>query len=321
MLSKIKNVFQRRQPQEPIAVQETPPDITAALAQLISLSQYTANNITDIHNLTAELRQSLAEHAAKTDKNFALLSQNSAISIGGLQRSSDLTSSPLLSPLNEMSEEDIHQSIKRDYPSIYPLWLERLNAMKEAFIETGRQGNAAHGNDFASNYFRQFIAANYRGRIIDVGCGVHGKPYYLSEIDGAHVAGVDPLEPLEKGDFSFATGIGEYLPWVDESFETVVSGTSLDHCVDIEKTLSEFKRVVRSGGNILIWMSYVPGAKEYRPDDPEWTPEDKFHLYHPDESWFEPILSSQFEIRQKVVFYAQSFNHCFYELTIKDPPA
>lgn len=268
----------------------------------------------------SRLEQALAVHAARTDATLALISQNMAIVPGAVVGSQIGRAAQIMPPGQSMTLEEIAERLREDYPKLFPLWEERLGAMRDEFIAHGRVGNAAHGADPAGNFFRQFIAANRRGRVLDVGCGVHGKPYYLSDIPDAEIGGIDPLEPLEPMPIAFATGIGEYIPWADASFETVVSGTSMDHCIDIERTLQEFMRVLQPGGNILIWMSFVKGAKPFAPDDPDWEPEDIFHLYHADEPWFEPLLSAQFEIRQKVKFYAQSFDHCFYELESKRDP-
>lgn len=261
------------------------------------------------------LQQRVAQLSLDTGANFAQLSQNTAIAVGAIAGAQAPAAVPaLVAPDKAMPLDAVARRVREDYPRLYPLWDERLQAMKDAFVAHGRPGNAAHGGDPAANYFRNFVLANHRGRTLDVGCGVHGKPYYLIDIDSARLAGLDPLNPIQPVDFTLATGVGEYIPWADASFETVVSGTSLDHCIDIDRTLAEFGRVMAPGGNLLIWMANMPGAKEFAPDDPDWTPEDEFHLYHPDESWFEPRLTARFEIRQKVKFYAQSFEHCFYEL-------
>jgi SAM-dependent methyltransferase len=205
---------------------------------------------------------------------------------------------------------------RRDFPTVYPLWTERLDSMRDAFRQT-KVGNAAWGGDIYSRIFRNFVERYADGRILDVGCGIFGRPYYLSSYPAQLLSGIDPLEPEERVDFEFARGISEYLPWPDSSFSTVISATSLDHCLSLDRSLAEVRRVLRSGGHYLLWIGSVPGAPKYEPTKPEFAPADKFHLFHFDVNWFEPLLPEVFNIVDRLELHKIGYSHVMYCLERK----
>jgi SAM-dependent methyltransferase len=205
---------------------------------------------------------------------------------------------------------------RREFPTLFLLWKERLDAMHDAFRQT-KVGNAAWGGDVYSRAFRSFVERYANGRVLDVGCGVFGRPYYLSSHPAALISGLDPLEPEEEPDFEFVRGISEYLPWPDSAFSTVISATSLDHCLSLDSSLAEIGRVLRSGGHYLLWIGSVPGAPRYDPTKPEFAPADKFHLFHFDVVWFEPILSECFNIVDRLELNKVVYSHVMYCLEPK----
>jgi SAM-dependent methyltransferase/uncharacterized coiled-coil protein SlyX len=191
-----------------------------------------------------------------------------------------------------------HASLERakgDFRTVYPFWKERLDTMLQAFRKT-KIGNAAWAGDVKSRIFRGFVERYAEGRVLDVGCGVFGRPYYLSSYPAELISGIDPLKPEESPDFEFVRGISEYLPWPNSSFSTVISATSLDHCLSLEHSLAEMRRVLRSKGRLLLWIDSIPGAPKYEPADPKFTPSDQFHLFHFDATWFEPMVTKAYEI-------------------------
>jgi len=207
----------------------------------------------------------------------------------------------------------------REFPKVYGLWEERLDTMRCAFDET-KVGNAAHSADLYSRAFRDFVEIHAAGRILDVGCGVFGRPYYLDAYPAELISGLEPLPMREPADFELVRGISEYLPWPDGSFSTVISGTSLDHCLSLTRSLAEMTRVLRPGGTILLWIGSNPGFPRYEPDAPEFTPSDRFHLFHFDKAWFEPMLEETFDVADRLELRKASFSPIFYCLRLKRAP-
>ena len=205
---------------------------------------------------------------------------------------------------------------KRDFPKIFNLWRERLDATLVAFAQT-KVGNAAVASDLYSRIFRDFIEAHAIGRVLDVGCGVFGRPYYLDGYPSELIAGLEPLPMQKPADFELVRGLGEYLPWPDSSFSTVISATSLDHCLSLERTLDEMVRVLRPGGHILLWIGSNPGSTKFEPDRSDFIPADQFHLFHFDKAWFEPLLEEEFELLDRLELRCPGYSHILYKLRPK----
>lgn len=205
---------------------------------------------------------------------------------------------------------------ERDFPNVYPEWRSRLDTMKAAFDIT-KEGNAANSADVYSRLFRAFVMRHASGAVLDVGCGPFGVPFYLQGYPKSLLSGVEPLSHQQDREFKCVEGISEYLPWKDGAFDTVTSATSLDHCLSLDKSIDEMKRVLKREGKILLWIGDNPGSPEFMPLDPAYEPADRFHLFHFDEKWFLPILNRQFEIKERQQFSRYDYSHVFYCLEHK----
>lgn len=98
-------------------------------------------------------------------------------------------------------------------------------------------------------------------RVLDVGCG-EGR--FAAELvrAGAQVVGVDVAEePLRRAralhpdlDLRLLDGEEPWLPWplADASFDVVWAGEVIEHVADTAPWLSEVRRVLRSGGRLLV---------------------------------------------------------------------
>jgi 2-polyprenyl-6-hydroxyphenyl methylase/3-demethylubiquinone-9 3-methyltransferase len=113
-------------------------------------------------------------------------------------------------------------------------------------------------SDFALR--RRFLLDRVRtgDRVLDVGCG-EGR--FAAELvrAGASVVGIDVAEePLRRArarhpelDLRLVAGEG---PWelADASFDVVWAGEVIEHVADTGAWLSEVRRVLRSGGSLLV---------------------------------------------------------------------
>jgi len=104
--------------------------------------------------------------------------------------------------------------------------------------------------------------AGERPRVLDLGCG-DGRVSGLLDRDGAEVVGVDSSKvALERAraanpriEFQQPRPDGD-LPFPDGSFDVVVSINVLEHVVDIQRLMSEARRVLRAGGLIGVTVPY-----------------------------------------------------------------
>jgi len=104
-----------------------------------------------------------------------------------------------------------------------------------------------------------------KSRILDMSSGC-GTFVFYGLINGYDVWGIEPerwkhqfnfLKTKEKGYprewmRRFCFGIGEYLPFKDETFDIISTYQTLEHVQSHKKCFSEFNRVLRRGGYLGI---------------------------------------------------------------------
>jgi ubiquinone/menaquinone biosynthesis C-methylase UbiE len=97
-------------------------------------------------------------------------------------------------------------------------------------------------------------------QVLDLGCGTGRYCVLLSE-RGAGVVGIDPssrmLEQAKRkvtrvNQFTLLQGTMEEMRFADEKFDLVVSALTLSHLPDLQPTLREIVRVLKSGGRLVI---------------------------------------------------------------------
>ena len=117
---------------------------------------------------------------------------------------------------------------------------------------------------------------------LDVGCGVGLYALWLAEATGlrGRVLGIEPTaervdaarelvgKRLDAGRLEFREGDATALPMPDQSVDWVWCGDVLHHVLDTDKALSEFRRVVRPGGHVVVKESQVLSAM-FLPGYPE----------------------------------------------------
>ena len=110
------------------------------------------------------------------------------------------------------------------------------------------------------NWFKKHI--DWAGKsVLDVGCAGGFMAEAIAE-NGANVTGIDPAESAiaaarshaEGQNFSirYDVGVGESLPYPDETFDAVVCVDVLEHVADLKKVISEIARVLKPGGMFLF---------------------------------------------------------------------
>ena len=114
--------------------------------------------------------------------------------------------------------------------------------------------------------------------IIDVGCGTGSAlRHAASRVTDGHLIGIDPVPRMieiareqsvdhpASARIEYREGSAEDLPVDDDSAHFVFAFDSLDHWQDVERGLSEIRRILQSGGQLVIVKDgRVPGAAEAR---------------------------------------------------------
>lgn len=133
--------------------------------------------------------------------------------------------------------------------------------MAEKYDKIGINYNQTRKADpFLVSRFRHFLAPDYGGKYLDVGCGTGN---YTVAIDqkGINFMGVDPSAyMLAKArarslELEWLQGSAEALPLSDETVNGIIASLTLHHWENLKKGCSELFRVLKPGGRLVIFTS------------------------------------------------------------------
>ena len=99
--------------------------------------------------------------------------------------------------------------------------------------------------------------------LLDLGCGAGATVRYLDQNYGLSVVGLDPSQKLltlarkNNPDKEFLVGSGEAIPCQDETFHGVLSECTLSLMTDLNETLQEVYRVMKTQGMFFITDVYA----------------------------------------------------------------
>lgn len=116
------------------------------------------------------------------------------------------------------------------------------------------------------------LALEAGSRVLDAGCGEGSVAIYLAEHHELKLEAIDLLDfnvanakanaikQNQSQNVSFQVGTYMKLPYDDNSFDAVYTMETLVHAPDYRKALSEFFRVLKPGGNLVLFeYSLKPG--------------------------------------------------------------
>lgn len=111
----------------------------------------------------------------------------------------------------------------------------------------------------------QELAGRNFERLLDVGCGTGTFLSMVSNKFHARVSGID-ISPgmIERSRellghrVDLRVGDSEHLPWEDKSFDIITCIASFHHYPSPELVLREMRRVLRSGGHLIIADPWAP---------------------------------------------------------------
>jgi SAM-dependent methyltransferase len=194
-------------------------------------------------------------------------------------------------------------------PAAFREWRQLLDTNERTYRGLPTHSCSVESHETA-NHFASFVSPYLSGSILDIGCGPQAVPSYLQGANLEYVAGLDPLLPYEKHPFVFAQGVAEFLPWEDNTFDTVLAATSLDHVLLLDKTFAEVVRVLVPDGHFLTWVAFIGGSEPYDPYKDGVVPVDDYHLFHFDRDWFESAVSEYFIVDES--FHLEALGSSFY---------
>jgi 2-polyprenyl-3-methyl-5-hydroxy-6-metoxy-1,4-benzoquinol methylase len=113
------------------------------------------------------------------------------------------------------------------------------------------------GQDRRLDMIRHYVPLE-GARVLDVGCGIGA---YIEKFRGltAEAFGVDvdgdKLEQArrQKGFKTLALSASEWLPFPDNTFDAVLLHEVIEHVADDRQTIHEAHRVVKEGGNVVVF--------------------------------------------------------------------
>ena len=109
------------------------------------------------------------------------------------------------------------------------------------------------------------------GKVLDLGSGLGFLVLKLLEL-GADAKGIEPFEELvdvsrkllsDTGHDpnSVSKGVGELMPFNDNSFDLIVSSSVIEHVQDVRMVISECNRVLKDGG--ILYLVF-PNSMRFR---------------------------------------------------------
>ena len=80
--------------------------------------------------------------------------------------------------------------------------------------------------------------------LLDVGCG---RGYFLSQLQSSNfeLFGCDIVDKGNSANYQYVKGNIENLPFSDKTFDIVTCFHTLEHIIDLEKAVSELKRITK----------------------------------------------------------------------------
>lgn len=174
----------------------------------------------------------------------------------------------------------------RRIPPARVAW-ERLARRRELEFWTQAMAERRFAGESREPFFTEHVELErdfYNGkRILDLGCGPRRELEWAT--NAAERVGLDPLAEQYRelmggdGGMRLVAGVGERMPFGDDSFDVVASLNSLDHVDDLERVVAEVKRVLEPSGTVILLTDVGHRARVTEPQTFGW---EVFDLFAPE---------------------------------------
>lgn len=114
------------------------------------------------------------------------------------------------------------------------------------------------------------LAPRLTGKMLDVGCGQ--KPYEHLFVNASSYTGIEFDTPhARKYSKADAFYNGSHFPFPDEQFDSVLATEVLEHVFSPDEWLTEIRRVLKSGGTLLLTAPFLWSEHEQPRDYVRYT--------------------------------------------------
>lgn len=110
---------------------------------------------------------------------------------------------------------------------------------------------------------RKVLFKQLNGRILDIGCNWGEIHNYLDKKQGKIAYGMDII--LTNYRDNVVRADAHYIPFKDETFDSIFAGEIIEHLEDPAQFLREVERVLKRGGHLILTtpnihsLSYIKG--------------------------------------------------------------
>jgi ubiquinone/menaquinone biosynthesis C-methylase UbiE len=154
--------------------------------------------------------------------------------------------------------------------AIMPTKWKEMNELRYWRIKQSEEGtlNNDHYEYFYTGFFGVDKSVYDNAVLMDIGCGPRGSLEWAN--NAARTIGLDPLANdylklgADKHKMKYIASGSENIPLEDGECDYIFSFNSFDHVEDIEKSVHEIKRCLKTGGSLMmiVEVNHDPTACE-----------------------------------------------------------
>lgn len=197
--------------------------------------------------------------------------------------------------------------------------INKVNNIKEVIKTYDERGAASYSLNFKKNpsrkicrrLIRPYLISLKNKRVVDLGCGDGSDCIWLQRM-GAIVTGIDISPSLikiaresdKRKKIEWHVRNIEELSFKDSSFDLAISMWSLQYLSDLNRALSEWARVLKNNGLLIIVVphplfKFVRFEKNYFVRGKRWERDfgiKRFNYYYKFSDYFNSLRDANFEV-------------------------